>query len=67
MNIIVSEEIKSVCPEFAGAMVYATVKNTEYDDGLWRKIESLGEELRASLDTESLKLMPPIQATRHIY
>ena len=43
MKIIVSEEIKSVCPEFAGAMVYATVKNTEYDDGLWRKIESLGE------------------------
>ena len=66
-KIIISEEIKSVCPEFAGAMVYATVKNTEYDDSLWRKIESLGEELRASLDTESLKLMPPIQATRHIY
>ena len=30
MNIIVSQEIKSVCPSFVGAAVEARVVNSEY-------------------------------------
>lgn len=67
MRIIISEEIKSVCPEFVGAMVSASVTNSEYDGGLWHEIERWGERYRETTDTESLKLMPPIETTRRIY
>ena len=35
-EIKVSQEIKNACPVFAGAAVYAAVKNTAYCDGLWK-------------------------------
>lgn len=67
MNIIVSEEIEQVCPEFVGACVEAEVVNTSYDEALWTEIESLGEKLRRELTTESLKDLPSIAATRRVY
>ena len=39
-EIKVSQEIKNACPVFAGAAVYAAVKNTAYCDGLWKEINS---------------------------
>lgn len=67
MNIIVSEEIEQVCPEFVGACVEAEVVNTSYDEALWTEIEGLGEKLRRELTTESLKDLPSIAATRRVY
>lgn len=37
MEIKVSEEIKKVCPQFAGIAIRATVKNTAYSESLWKK------------------------------
>ena len=67
MKIIVSEEIKAVCPQFVGACVEADVVNSTYSEELWKEIRQLGEELREELTTESLKNIPSIAATRHIY
>ena len=67
MNIIVSKEIKDVCPEFVGACVEADVVNTSYSEGLWKEIHALEEEFRATLTTETLKDIPSIAATRRIY
>jgi DNA/RNA-binding domain of Phe-tRNA-synthetase-like protein len=67
MNIIVSEEIKSVCPEFVGACVEAMVVNTPYSESLWQEIHALEEKFRNTLTTESLKEMPSIAATRRVY
>ena len=67
MNIIVSQEIKSVCPSFVGAAVEAQVRNTEYCPELWVEINELGERLRKELTTESLKELPGIAATRRVY
>lgn len=67
MNIIVSKEIKDVCPEFVGACVEADVVNTSYSEGLWKEIHALEEEFRATLTTETLKDIPNIAATRRIY
>lgn len=64
MNIIVSKEIKDVCPEFVGACVEADVVNTSYSEGLWKEIHALEEEFRATLTTETLKDIPSIAATR---
>lgn len=67
MNIFVSEEIASVCPEFVGAAVEAQVVNTSYSDELWQEIHALEEKFRKELTTESLKEIPSIAATRRIY
>ncbi|MCR4582670.1 MAG: hypothetical protein K5764_03850 [Prevotella sp.] len=67
MNIIVSEEIAGVCPEFVGAAVEATVENTPYCAPLWEEIHRLEADFRSRLSTEALKELPSIAATRRIY
>jgi len=62
-----SEEIKRVCPEFAGACVEANVVNTPYCDELWQEINALAETLRAQYTTITIKDQPSINATRRIY
>lgn len=67
MNIIVSQEIESVCPGFVGACVEVNVSNSPYSEGLWREIDALGAHYRDTLTTETLKEMPAIAATRRVY
>ena len=67
MNIIVSQEIASVCPEFVGAAVDARVINTPYSAPLWEEIHALEQRFRNELTTESLKELPGIAATRRVY
>lgn len=67
MKIIVSEEIETVCPKFVGACVEAKVQNSPYCQELWDEINALGEKYRDTLNTESLKEMSGIAATRKVY
>ncbi len=67
MNIIVSQEIESVCPGFVGACVEAEVKNTPFSQPLWEEIKALGEKFKAKLTTETLKDISGIAATRRVY
>lgn len=67
MNIIVSDEIALVCPEFVGAAVEARVKNTPFCQELWDEIHLLENRFRETLTTDSLKDMPSIAATRRVY
>lgn len=67
MNIIVSQEIESVCPGFVGACVEAEVKNTPFCQPLWEEIKALGEKFKAELTTETLKDISGIAATRRVY
>jgi len=67
MKVIVSQEIKTVCPEFVGACVEAEVVNTPYSEELWKEIEALGSKFREELTTESLKEMTSIAATCRVY
>lgn len=67
MQVQVSPEMHSVCPEFVGACITANISNTQYSADLWGEIDTLGAEYRATLTTESLKDMTSIQATRRIY
>ena len=64
MKIIVSEEIKNACPQFAGIAVVATVKNTAYSEALWKKIDEFTVRYREMYTTDSIKEMVTIQATR---
>lgn len=67
MQLQVSPEMHSVCPEFVGACITANISNTSYSADLWAEIDALGSDYRATLTTESLKSMTSIQATRRIY
>jgi len=67
MNVIVSQEIEQVCPEFVGAAVEAQVVNTTYCAELWDEIHELEERFRRELTTESLKELTSIAATRAVY
>lgn len=67
MNIIVSKEIESVCPQFAGAAVEARVVNTPRSEGLWAEIDALCENYKQQFDTTSIKQLPGVEATRRVY
>lgn len=67
MNIVVSSEIQTVCPEFIGACVEANVSNSPYCQPLWDEIDAMGNKYRSTLTTESLKQVSGIAATRRIY
>ncbi len=67
MNIIVSQEIEHVCPNFVGAAVEAQVVNSQYCAALWDEIHDLEIRFRQELTTESLKELPGIAATRRVY
>ena len=67
MKINVSEEIRAVCPAFAGAAVSITLTNTPYSTALWEEINRELDDYRLRYTTDSIKEMPAIQATRRIY
>ena len=67
MKIVVSREIEQICPDFVGACVDAEVVNTPYCEALWKEIEMLCNKYRGELNTESLKEMTSIAATRRVY
>lgn len=67
MEIIVSNEIETVCPNFVGACVEAWVKNSQYSQSLWDEINTLETKFKAELTTETLKDISGIAATRRIY
>lgn len=67
MEVIVSNEIEQICPEFVGACLEAEVVNSPYNEALGGEIESLAEKFRRELTTESLKELSSISATRRVY
>lgn len=66
-KIVVTKEIKSVCPEFVGLAFEAQITNTPFSEELWKEIEKVGEDYRKRLTTDSLKDITSIAATRRIY
>lgn len=52
---------------FAGAAVYAVVKNTAYSEGLWQEIDAFTRQLTSTTQMEDIKHQPVIFATREAY
>lgn len=66
-HITISEEIKAKWPRYRGIAVYAIVKNSAYDEGLWREIAQFTAHLQSTESTESIKQQQAIMATREAY
>lgn len=62
-----SDEFKNVCPQFVGAALYASVKNSPTSELLKNEIEDYAQKLQKAYTTESLKNQPGIAATRSAY
>ncbi|WP_299232276.1 phenylalanine--tRNA ligase beta subunit-related protein [uncultured Bacteroides sp.] len=67
MKIVVSDELKEAWPGFQGAAVFANVKNSGYNEQLWKRIDEFTVLYRSKYTTDSIKDMPSIQATRQAY
>ena len=67
MEIIVSDEIKHVCPTFVGSAVEAEVTNSSFSAELWNEIHEFETSIRTKLTPDSLKELPSIRATRQVY
>ncbi|NDV59170.1 B3/4 domain-containing protein [Bacteroides sp. 519] len=66
-TLSVSQEIKNACPIFAGAAVYASVTNSQYNENLWQEINAFTAELLNTSTIDNIKLNPAIAATREVY
>ncbi|MFV0418611.1 MAG: B3/4 domain-containing protein [Dysgonomonas sp.] len=67
INISVSEEIKSLCPNFAGAAIYAKVTNSSHNTDLWEQIDEFVAKYKSSYKIEDIKKNPTITAIREAY
>jgi len=67
ITIQVSDEIRERCPDFVGAAVFATLRNSEYNAALWQEIDRFIADYRQRYTVDSLKQMPSIEATRAAY
>ena len=67
IKITVSEEIRKACPVFAGIAVWAKVKNTPFNDELWKIIDEFTVSYREKYTPDSIKNMKTIHATREAY
>lgn len=66
-TILVSDEVKSLCPNFCGAAICASVQNTPYNEKLWEKINQESARYRAEHTIDDIKKSVPIAATRTAY
>lgn len=67
LRVSVSDELRAICPGFAGAVVEADVRNAPTPPELWDKINALAKEFSQKYTPETLKLQPGIAATRSAY
>ena len=67
IKVVVSEEIHAACPEFRGCMVYAKIVNSTYNEALWQEIKAEIQYLCENNDTESIKRISGVAATRSAY
>lgn len=63
----VSEEVRTACPDYTGAAIYVTVKNSFHNDGLWEKIDAVAADYKATHQIDEVKNNPHILATRNAY
>lgn len=63
----VSEEVRTACPDYTGAAIYVTVKNSLHNDGLREKIDAVAADYKATHQIDEVKNNPHILATRNAY
>lgn len=66
-NIIISNQIATVCPEFHVAAIACEVRNSPYNAGLWEEIDAFYTHFASTHKMVEINQRPAIYATRQIY
>lgn len=67
MNVVISNELLRLCPNYNVAVIVADITNTVYNAKLWEEIELISQNYRNKYNTESIKIIPAIYETREAY
>lgn len=67
ITITVSNEIKTLCPQFKGIALYAEVQNSGHNPLLWQEIDRVCGEYKQAHTIGDIKKNPAIEATRQAY
>ena len=67
IQIVVSDEMHRLCPEFVGVAIAARVENSLYSPELWKWIDNFSSEYRIRYTFDSIKMIPAVRATREAY
>src|SRR5690554_3559442 len=67
VRIKVSKEILEICPNFKFAAIECKVKNSLYDNLLWKEIENFTINFASEYRIEDIKNRPTNEATREAY
>lgn len=67
LRISVSDEFRTICPGFVGAVVEAEVRNGPTPPELWAEIDAFAQKFSQHHTPETLKQQPGIAATRAAY
>lgn len=66
-DVVATQDIKKVAPQFAGVAICAEVVNSKYSSELWSEINELAEYIKSNFTAEEIKSKPTIDATRQVY
>ena len=67
IRLSISDAIKQTCPEFTAGLVCAQVKNSLYNESLWKEIEEEIIQIRQEYPLETINKRKTILATRKVY
>ncbi|MGL5317333.1 MAG: B3/B4 domain-containing protein [Bacteroidales bacterium] len=67
INITISDEVKSVAPEYRGVAIVACVTNSCNNEELWKKIAEEELLIRQNFKMDQINKRPEILATRNAY
>jgi len=67
IDIEISDAIRQSCPDFRLAAITCKVKNSAYNEELWKEINHFSAQFVSSDSIEKVKLHPAIRATRETY
>ena len=65
--IFINNLIYNACPQFVSVQFECDVTNSDYNDALWREIESFTNYFRNNYKIKDINKFPPILATRNTY
>ena len=67
INITISNEILTICPEFAFSAIQCKVKNTPHSEELWQEITAFSEKFASETALNEINKLPNIFETREAY
>ncbi len=67
IDIVITDELGGKCPGMALGIMQCNVRNTSFDENLWKEIQDISIRIKKDFKLEDIKNQPNIAATRNVY